>query len=140
MRQVRAIRQAVVDRLGNIDDLTAYPKIPDSANVPCYWVAPDKTKNYADYQQSFAPGFTQYNFVLEIVTNRQDIESAQDILDDYVSADGPFFERLSTPDVGDALSDLVGNNIEVMTSSRLGNYKIGGAVYLGFQMPFTLFA
>jgi len=140
MREVRAIRQALADRLGNIDDLTIYPKIPDSANVPCAWIAPDKGKNYADYQQSFQPGFTQYNFLVEIITNRQDIESAQDILDDYVSPDGPFFQRLQAMDVGDALSDLIGNNIEVLTASRYGNYKVGGTVYLGFQLAIQLFA
>lgn len=140
MLLARRLRLALVERLGNIDDLTIYPKIPDSANVPCAWIAPDKSKNYAEYQQVFQGGLTQYNFVVEIITNRQDIESAQDILDDYLSDDGPFITRLQATDVGDSLSDLIGNNIEVLTASRYGNYKIGGTVYLGFQLAFQLFA
>lgn len=140
MLLARKLRLALVERLGNIDDLTIYPKIPDSANVPCAWIAPDKAKNYAEYQVAFQGGLTQYNFVVEIITNRQDIESAQDILDDYLSDDGPFITRLQATDVGDSLSDLIGNNIEVLTASRYGNYKVGGTVYLGFQLAFQLFA
>lgn len=140
MLLARKLRLAVVERLGNIDDLTIYPKIPDSANVPCAWIAPDKSKNYAEYQVRFQGGLTQYNFVVEIITNRQDIESAQDILDDYLSDDGPFITRLQALDVGDSLSELIGNNIEVLTASRYGSYKVGGTVYLGFQLAFQLFA
>ncbi len=136
--KIRQIRQALVDRLGNIDDLTIYPRIPDSANVPCAWIAPDKGRPLADYQQIYGGGQVQYNFLIEIVTNRQDIESAQDILDDYASEDGPFLQRLHAYEAGDALSDLIGNNIEVLTASRYGSYKVGGTVYLGFQLAIQL--
>lgn len=136
--KIRLIKQALIERLGNIDDLTLYSRIPDSANVPCAWVAPHKSKAQADYQQIYGGGQVQYNFMIEVVTNRQDIETAQDLLDDYSSEDGPFLQRLHAYQSGDSLSDLIGENIEVFTASRYGSYKIGGAVYLGFQLEIQL--
>jgi hypothetical protein len=136
--KIRQIKAALIDRLGNIDDLTMYSRIPDSANVPCAWVSAHKSKPQADYQQIYQGGQVQYNFMIEVVTNRQDIETAQDFLDDYASEDGPFLQRLHAFEAGDALHDLIGNNIEVFTASRYGSYKIGGAVYLGFQLEIQL--
>lgn len=132
------LRAAMVSRLGNINDLTGYPKIPDSANVPCYWIAPDKP--FVDYQQYFRNGLAQWNFLVEIITNRQDIESAQDILDEYVDPDGPFVTRLQAQYMGDDLAELTNDTVEVLTASRYGSYKIGNTAYLGVQLFVQLFA
>lgn len=138
MNRLTALRAAIVERLGNIDDFTIYPRITDSANVPCAWVVPDKP--LVDYQQVFRGAVGQWNFLIEIITNRIDIESAQDFLDEYIDPDGPFVTRLQDDTVQDALSELTSNSVQVLAASRYGSYRVGGTTYLGIQLSLQLWA
>lgn len=138
MNRLTALRAAIVERLGNIDDFTIYPRITDAANVPCAWVVPDKP--LVDYQQVFRGAIGQWNFLIEIITNRIDIESAQDFLDEYIDPDGPFVTRLQDDTVQDALSELTSNSVQVLAASRYGSYRVGGTTYLGIQLSLQLWA
>lgn len=138
MNRVTALRAAIVERLGNIDDFTIYPRITDQANVPCAWVVPDRP--LVDYQQVFRGAVGQWNFLIEIITNRIDIESAQDFLDEYIDPDGPFVTRLQDDTVQDALTELTSNSVQVLAASRYGSYRVGGTTYLGIQLSLQLWA
>lgn len=135
MGQMRALRAALLERVGQLPDLTTYPFVPDGVNAPAVWVEPNRP--FVDYQQVFAGGVTEWQFVLTIVVNRIDEESAQDELDDYLDPFGPFVELLQDRSIRDALYDGA-HYVEVMSATRYGTYQIGGTAYLGAQIMITV--
>lgn len=138
MGRLHNIREALAARLDPIVDFTVYPLIPDSANVPCAWVEPDRP--FVDYQDVFRGNTGTWRFRITIVTNRIDMESAQTALDEYLDPDGPFVAGLQADDIDDDLAKLTNNNVTVRSSSTYGNHEIGGTTYLGVQLFISLWA
>lgn len=126
-----AIRNALVERIGQLPDFTAYPFIPDTVNAPGAFVEPDRP--FVDYIQVFQTGELEWKFMVTVLVNRLDEPSAQDELDSYLDPLGPFVTKLQSMDEEDTLRDLV-SYVNVTAATRYGAYTIGGTTYLGAQM------
>lgn len=126
-----AIRRALMDRLGQIPEVTTYRFVPDAINAPAMWVQP--AQPFVDYQQAFQGIGTEWRFLVTILVNRLDEESAQDELDGYLDPDGVLVETLQRRDTGDSLAGLV-DYVEVLSAQRYGAYRVGGTTYLGAEV------
>jgi len=138
MGRLHDLRFALAERIGTVADMTVYPLIPDSPNVPCAWIEPGRP--FVDYQDVFRGRSGLWHFDVTIITNRIDVESAQEALDEYLDPDGPFVAGLQADDITDALSALTNNYVQVLTASRYGSYRVGGTNYLGVQINVCLHA
>lgn len=135
MASMSAIRKAIIDRLGAIDDLTAYWFEPDEIDAPAVFVMPDSP--FVDYQQAYRSGFAEWRFVLTLVVDRIDEEAAQEWLDTYVDPDGPVVARLREIDVGDALAALTNGFVDVVNATNYGEFARAHTKYLVAQIKVT---
>lgn len=126
-----AIRRALIDRLGQIPDVTPYRFVPDAINAPAVWVQP--AQPFVDYQKAFQGIGTEWQFLITVLVNRLDEESAQDELDGYLDPDGVLVETLQRRDSDDSLANLV-DYVEVISAQRYGAYRVGGTTYLGAEI------
>lgn len=126
-----AIRKALMARLGTIPDVTPYYFIPDAINAPAMFLEPDKP--FADYQKAFQQGQIEWRYLLTILVNRLDEESAQLALDGYLDPSGPVISTLLAPNVGDTLSSISGY-VDVLGGERYGAFQVGATTYLGAQL------
>jgi len=131
MGQMGDIRRGLAERIAGLPDFEGYPFMPDAINVPCAWVEPDSP--FVNYQVVFAGGATEWRFLITILSNRQDEESGQEILDEYLSPDGLIVGALQARGVGDLL-DETAQYVNVISASRYGSYKVGGTHYFGVQL------
>lgn len=141
MGYIGSIRRACVDRIGPLEDITGYPFIKDSANVPCYMIRVDP--DWAKFQTMRAGviGISELPMSITFYTNRMDEESAQDAIDDFFDPYGPMFTNLLTVNtptgpIDDDLSRLV-SYIEFIRGDQYGMHAIGGTQYWGARAHFV---
>ena len=97
----------------------------------------EPARPFVDYQQAFGGAGTEWKFIVTILVNRVDEESAQDAIDEYLDPDGQFVEVLQARGLGDSLSEIA-QYVEVMSATRYGAYRVGGVMYFGAQLMLTV--
>jgi hypothetical protein len=125
------IRRAVMDRLGQIPDVTPYAFVPDAVETPAVFIEP--AASFVDYTQGY--GRPNWKFVITVLVNRIDEDTAQDALDDYIDPDGPIVAILARTDIDDSLNAVA--SIEPLSAGRYGSYRVGNTTYLGAQISIS---
>lgn len=85
MASLSAIRTAVVDTLSQIDGLAVHPQVQEQINPPAALITPAD----AEFDKAFGRGEDEWHFDIVVVVSRQELLSAQDLLDQYVNGFGP---------------------------------------------------
>jgi len=137
------VRRAVAERLDNIPGYQGYAFTPDSVSAPALWVNADRPViNYVNNNRSgYDPtGFySEFRLLVTLVVNRQDIETAQEEIDDHIGPNGPIVAALQDVTIDDTLGHLT-RNVTVNSAMRYGAYKIGGTDYFGVQLSVCVLA
>ena len=137
MARMGDIQRGLVARLSRIPDVEAYPFVPDAINAPCVIVRPNR--RFADYQVVMG-GNTKatWRFLLLILVNRIDEESAQEELDHYIDPDGPVVAAIHA-ELDDALDDLTDFSL-VVSGEGYGDVRVGGTDYFGAELSIEVMA
>lgn len=129
MADYGTVKQALADALDASPDLTVvYPSPPDVYVTPCAVLTPGD--NPATYHGSMSgQGFTVFEFKVQVMVQRFDMEHTISVLDKYVHG----------PDSVDALvrADLTLGGVAatciVRRCSNIGQVLSGDEVYLGAE-------
>lgn len=127
MTSLFAVREAIIERLAPVRDVTYYWYMPDQVESPAVVVLPDFP--FVDFEQTFGAEYAAWNLMLTLVVDRIDEEAAQELLSEWIDPAGPFVGALRGDDVDDALARLssdvrvtTGGSYSEMTMSRTGFY------------------
>lgn len=130
MPAVSAIRTAIKDTVAdNVEGIEGHEKIRDVVNVPAFVVAPAET----DFAKAMGRGLDLWNFDVIVLVSRAEMDSAQDLLDEYVGGFGVKSIRQAIfqhPTLGLA-------NLHAYVSGMSGygaTYNVGQVDYLGARL------
>jgi len=141
MGRMADLRWGIADRIRGYADIQVYAFIPDAMSVPCVFIEPGRP--FLDYQAAFNGAGARWRFLVTVLTNRMDEESAQEALDFYLDPEGPIVAALHRDDPGpphlDVL-DRIAQVVQVVSASRYGSYKVGGTHYYGVQITVEVLA
>lgn len=111
-----------------IPDSVPYATVPDSVITPAVVVSTGSP---------FAPSYSRrmgglivalYRFELTVLTGRIEIQSAQELLDELASGDGPLLPALFD---SDAIEDAT---VVDVTGQSYGAVRVGNTDYAGFSL------
>ena len=112
-----------------------------AADLPAPWVEL-VANGELSVRAVVAPGSTCPSISADgvtLVVNRQDIETAQEEIDDHIGPNGPIVAALQDVTIDDTLGHLT-RNVTVNSAMRYGAYKIGGTDYFGVQLSVCVLA
>ncbi len=130
------LREAIIVRLApTFPELTFYSFEPVDLQSPAVFVIPDQP--FVDFQQAYRSGLAEWRFVLTLLVDRIDDEYSQTLLDDFVDPNGRVVARVREQ-VGDELSKLTNDFVDVTTGTNYGEYVRGRSKYLIAQIKLTV--
>ncbi len=130
---INAMRSALATNMGTISGLRTYADIPDNPNMPAAVVQ----LGSVSYNQAFANGLTEYNFVITVIFGRIATTQAQRNLDNLISTGAGSLKTAVESDrtLGGAAYDT-----RVAEMTNLTSVTIGDITYLSADFAVTVFA
>ena len=130
---IQQIRQGIATNIATIPGLRTSVDIPENPSPPIAVIALESV----DYDQAFAGGLTEYNFVVTVLASRASERAAQSRLDGYVST--------GTSSVKKAIESNKSLNgqafdVRVTRMTNIGTVSLGEVSYLAADFAVTVFA
>jgi hypothetical protein len=130
---IQQIRQGIATNIATIPGLRTSVDIPENPSPPIAVIALESV----DYDQAFAGGLTEYNFVVTVLASRASERAAQSRLDGYVST--------GTSSVKKAIESNKSLNgqafdVRVTRMTNIGTVSLGEVTYLAADFAVTVFA
>lgn len=130
---INAMRTALATNMGTISGLRTYADIPDNPNMPAAVVQ----LGSVSYNQAFANGLTEYNFVVTVIFGRIATTQAQRNLDNLISTGAG---SLKTAIESDRTLGGSAYDTRVAEMTNLTSVTIGDITYLSADFAVTVFA
>lgn len=130
---IQQIRQGVANNIATIPGLRTSVDIPENPSPPIAVIALESV----DYDQAFAGGLTEYNFVVTVLASRASERAAQSRLDAYVSTGSSSVKKAIESD-----KSLNGQafDVRVTRMTNIGTVSLGEISYLAADFAVTVFA
>lgn len=130
--RVGAVKQALADKAAAIEGLNTYGYSPAAAEVPCLYAGEVEI----DYDQTFG-GDVAATFTLYLLTSSAEDAAGQQLLDDYLSTQGPSSVKAALEGTAGVAQDLGGlvDDLHVHTATGYRMYQIGEYSYYGAKLP-----
>lgn len=128
------MRSGLATNLGTISGIRTYSDIPDNPAMPAAVVQLQSVS----YDQAFARGLTEYNFVVTVIFGRVATSQAQRSMDDLIDDGG----GRSVKTAIESDKTLGGNayDVRVAEMSNITSVTIGDITYLSADFAVTVFA
>lgn len=128
------MRTGLATNLGTISGIRTYSDIPDNPVMPAAVVQLQSVS----YDQAFARGLTEYNFVVTVIFGRVATSQAQRSMDDLIDDGG----GRSVKTAIESDKTLGGNayDVRVAEMSNITSVTIGDITYLSADFAVTVFA
>lgn len=130
---INAMRTGLATNMGSISGLRTYADIPDNPNMPAAVVQ----LGSVSYNQAFANGLTEYNFVITVIFGRIATTQAQRNLDNLISTGAG---SLKTAVESDRTLGGSAYDTRVAEMTNLTSVTIGDITYLSADFAVTVFA
>jgi hypothetical protein len=130
---INAMRTGLATNMGSISGLRTYADIPDNPNMPAAVVQ----LGSVSYNQAFANGLTEYNFVITVIFGRIATTQAQRNLDNLISTGTG---SLKTAVESDRTLGGSAYDTRVAEMTNLTSVTIGDITYLSADFAVTVFA
>ena len=128
------MRSGLATNLGTISGIRTYSDIPDNPAMPAAVVQLQSVS----YDQAFARGLTEYNFIVTVIFGRVATSQAQRSMDDLIDDGG----GRSVKTAIESDKTLGGNayDVRVAEMSNITSVTIGDITYLSADFAVTVFA
>ena len=128
------MRTGLATNLGTISGIRTYSDIPDNPAMPAAVVQLQSVS----YDQAFARGLTEYNFIVTVIFGRVATSQAQRSMDDLIDDGG----GRSVKTAIESDKTLGGNayDVRVAEMSNITSVTIGDITYLSADFAVTVFA
>lgn len=127
MASVTAVRAALRNRLATVTNLNAYARVPGTIVVPAALVIPGDP--VVVYDSAMSRGVDDLHFVVRVLVQYADPETAEDALDAYLAGAGP--SSIKTVLEADPHLGGVADFVEVPSVGGYGAYSYNDQRYLG---------
>ena len=128
------MRTGLATNLGTISGIRTYSDIPDNPAMPAAVVQLQSVS----YDQAFARGLTEYNFIVTVIFGRVATSQAQRSMDELIDDGG----GRSVKTAIESDKTLAGNayDVRVAEMSNITSVTIGDITYLSADFAVTVFA
>jgi len=136
MATLTQIRTDIATRLGQIDGLNCYSRIPDMLEAPAAVVGmPDPV----EYGVTFGPTGATWTIPVRLYVSRFDAENAQDIVDEFIAPTGDSSVKQAVED--ETVTITSGwHAVNVASAQEFGAYRVGDIDYLGCEFTVEVIA
>lgn len=133
MHSLTVIRKALAEALRTVGDLDVYHYSPNSVSVPCAYIAELEIDPHASFGQD-----DDLTFTIRVLTSTADDEGGQDLLDEYLSREGPRSVRAALEAARGAAGECalggVVDDVTVQRVSAYRHYSEGAGTYFGAEI------
>jgi hypothetical protein len=131
---VTGMRTALAANLGTISGIRTYADIPDQPVMPAAVVQLQSVS----YDQAFARGLTEYDFVVTIIFGRVATSQAQRAMDQLIDDGGG--RSVKSAIESDKTLDGNAYDVRVGEMTNIASVTIGDTTYLSADFAVTVFA
>lgn len=127
---ITAIRNGLGANLATVRGLRVSETIPDNPSPPIAVIA----LSNVSYDQAYAGGLVEYNFVVSVIVGRVSEREAQRRLDEYITPTGIKAALESERSLGGAAYDL-----RVVEMSQIGSVVVNDITYLACDFSVVVY-